>query len=395
MHIIALASYPSSFRGGQELSLLEVCRSLHHRGHQISLLYLNEGDLLPQYREFCSDVMGIHSYKVLRKKELFYFLSDLWRIPHSKESIVYSNQYHDCVMGYALKELRNIPLICHLRTPAPKDDLASDWQLRISLKGVNRFISVSHQTQLDWVKWGVDPSRIEVVHNGSNLNRFKPTEDISRIRQEWNIPTTAKVVSYVGRLDGVKGVETLIQAIALLPLESVNVRLLIAGQPVGQGDTKERDTYLRSLHNLPIALGIEDRVQFLGHVFDTLSLYQLSDVTVLPSLYNEPFARAVIESMACGTPVVGSRIGGTLEVLTGEFERLLFEPGNPQELATLLNTVLNWRTTEPDLGTRCHQHIMSGFTIEHTVGQIEQIMLDTRASSRSRKRLSQDDPRLN
>ncbi len=374
MHIIALASEPNSSKGGQERSLLDVCRSLHQRGHGVSLLYLKEGDLLEQYREFCTHVVQVHAYKVLRKKDLFRFIQDYLSVPKVKDAVVYSNQYYDCVMGYALARSRNIPLICHIRTPAPKQLDRSDWQQSISLNGIDQFITVSGQIKTDLIKLGFQEDRINVVHNGTNIERFKPAENFAQLRAEWEIPLDAKVFSYVGRLDQVKGVECLIKAFSLLFQQTRNVKLLIAGEPVVQKNSQGQD-YWRSLQHLPKDLGIEDQVSFLGQVSNTVSLYQVSDISVLPSIYAEPFARSVIESMACGTPVVGSRTGGTPEALTGEFEAMLFEPNNEQDLFKKMDQVLNWRANDPTLGNRCREHIVKNFTLEQAINQIEAVML--------------------
>jgi hypothetical protein len=104
LHIIALENEPSSFRGGQELSLLNVCQGLYERGHTISLLYLKEGNLLEQYQEFCKEVFKIDGYMLDRKRmlKIFKFWGDVSKIPVEENSIVYSNRYHDLFFGYML-----------------------------------------------------------------------------------------------------------------------------------------------------------------------------------------------------------------------------------------------------------------------------------------------------
>lgn len=92
-----------------------------------------------------------------------------------------------------------------------------------------------------------------------------------------------------------------------------NSRLLIAGKPVVQGED-----YQKSLEQLSTELGIENQVAFLGHVSNATSVYCVSDDTVLPSKWSEPFRLVIVESMACGTAVVASRIGGISEILTGD-----------------------------------------------------------------------------
>ncbi len=164
--------------------------------------------------------------------------------------------------------------------------------------------------------------------------------------------------------------ETLIKAFALLAKTGNSARLLIAGKPVTQGEE-----YKKSLEQLVTDLGIEKDVDFLGYVADTTFVYQTSDATVLPSLWSEPFGRTVIESMACGTPVVASRTGGIPEILTGEFQSSLFETGNEQYLADTLNRIINWRDKDPQLGERCREHVLSKFTLDKMVDGIEKVLL--------------------
>jgi len=74
---------------------------------------------------------------------------------------------------------------------------------------------------------------------------------------------------------------------------------------------------------------------------------QISEVSVLPSVWSEPFGRT-IESMACGTPVVASKTGGIPEILTGEFQNGLLSL-KMRDLANTLNHKMNWRNVDPHL----------------------------------------------
>jgi glycosyltransferase involved in cell wall biosynthesis len=144
---------------------------------------------------------------------------------------------------------------------------------------------------------------------------------------------------------------------------------LVAGKSLFQGDD-----YRKSLEQLATELGIESYINFLGHITNTTSLFQVSDVTVLPSLWSEPFPRSIIESMACGTPVVASRIGGIPESLTGEFQNGLSEPGNEQGLSETLNQIMNWRDKDPLLGERCREYAVSKFSIDTMVDGVENVL---------------------
>jgi glycosyltransferase involved in cell wall biosynthesis len=397
MHIIVLEKYPSSRRGGQEIMLLDICKGLARRGHTISLLYTQPENLLEQYQEFCTCILKVNRFTIFRPEHVFSFLTDIWKssqkIPQLENNIVLSNQFQDTPFAYALSLFKNIPLVCYLHLPPPTKLITWQWniglkdlkkiialanigfQWSIGLKSVKHFIAVSNHTKFFWVKSGYEENIIDVVHNGIDLEIYKPSDDISLIRKEWNISENIRVISYIGRLDRVKGLETLIKAFALLLKSGANARLLIAGQPVIQGED-----YKKSLEKLSKDLGIENYLEFLGHVSNTTSMYQVSDVTVLPSLWAEPFGRVIVESMACGTPVVASRVGGIPEILTGEFQSGLFEPGNERDLADILSQFMNWRDKNPQLGERCREHIVSKFSLDKMVDDFEKV-LERRFSS--------------
>lgn len=213
------------------------------------------------------------------------------------------------------------------------------------------------------------------MYNGINPEIFKPLRKFSEIRKQWNIAKHARVISYVGRLDKEKGIETIIKAFALLLQSGISTKLLIAGKPLSHFSPEEGEKYEKSLKHLTTDLGIEKHVHFLGQVADVISIYQGSDVTLLPSIWSEPFGRVIIESMACGTPAVASRTGGIPEILTGEFQAMLFEPGNEHDLLNTLNRMIDWRDRDNQLGERCRQHVIDNFTLDKMVDGVEKILL--------------------
>jgi glycosyltransferase involved in cell wall biosynthesis len=383
MHLIALEQEPTSLRGGQELNLFEIARGLVNRGHRVSLLYEREGNLLDPYREFCQDVIKIDTFGFDRRKleDILKFVRSLiqiGRIPAYQDSLVFCNAYHSAVFGYALSSLKNLPFICYFQIP-PCD---FNRQRRIALNGVDRFVAVSHQTKLEWVKFGLAADRICVVQNGTDPNKFKPVEDFAALRREWGFSEDDRILSYVGRIDHSKGIESLIKALGILNQQGLNPQLLLAGKPVVHYDPEKGKEcpeagmkYQRSLEQLAIDLGVGNQVKFLGLLKNPAALYQVSDVNVLCSIWPEPFARVILESMACGTPIVGSRTGGTIEALTGEFERGLFTPNDEKDLARCLSEIMNWRQQDPQLSERYRQHILEHFSLEKLVENFEKVLL--------------------
>ncbi len=373
MHIILLEANPSDI-GGKERSALDVCRGLSQRGHRVSLFYAQEGNFLEEYQQFCDHLVKVNQpfkvdYSTPVTIKLFRnFFGEAFKFRKNPGDVVYINQYHDGIFATALGLVKTIPVVCHLRHPQPQI-LYKRWM--IALKFIRQFIAVSEQTQSEWANLGFRKDKIAVVYNGINPNLFLPTPDFFLSRKNWKITQDSKIISYLGRLDREKGLETLIKACALLSSNYTNFRLLIAGKPCF-----ETSQYQRDLVDLAKDLGIKESVEFLGHLNNQIPLYQVSDVTVLPSRVSEPFGRAIIESMSCGIPALGSRIGGIPEILTGEFKGCLFEPDNEQDLSDKLASIIHWREDDPQLGQRCRHHVMDRFTLDNVIDGVEQVLLN-------------------
>jgi len=366
MNIIAFASYLSSKRGGLEHSLFDVCQALAERGHKITLVYEEEGDQLEKYQQFCDELIKVTSYRFNAR-----FLNDISRIARLQSNIIYSNQYNNFFFGRILSQLSGIPLVCHLRLHASTEDSSlKRIKQSLTLSGISHYIAISEAVKTDWCdRLNIPRDKVSVVFNGIEPGRFAIPDDISDLRRAWGLSPEERVISYVGRLESEKGIETLIRAFALLRQSSLPAKLLIAGKSLFSGED-----YASHLERLADSLGIIDDVKFLGHISNTQSLYQISDVNVLPSLWLEAFGRVIIEAMACGTPAIGSHSGGIPEILTGGFSDWLFTPGDELDLYTKLKTVIHWREADPTLPQRCRQHVVTNFSLDQTINGIEAVL---------------------
>jgi len=375
MHIIVLEKYPSSQRGGQERSLVDVTRQLAQRGHRITLIYGSSGDLLPQYEAFCDRMIPVRDFAILRSwQSLLWFVVDLWTVLHqlraesqvglqAESTIVYINQPYDVPFAAALSWLKNVPLVCHLRLPSPVD---FGFQRRLTIGRVKQLISVSAANRQGWISQVKAP--IAVVHNGVMPDRFVRQTSLLDLRSAWQIPEGDRVICYVGRLDRMKGLGTLCSAFAKILETHPQSQLLIAGKPL-----QDEVCYQTELEKLCIELGLDDRVRFLGHIDQAIEVFHLSDVSVVPSQWAEPCARAIIESLMAATPVVASGVGGNVELLTGEFSSGLFTARDVDDLAQTLRSRLNWRQDDPTLGDRTQDYAKQRFHLDDKVDAIEQI----------------------
>lgn len=386
MKIIAIETDPSSVLGGKHLSFFEVCRSLSGRGHNISVLYVNPGDLLPEYQQFCSQVIRVKYHRIDKQKIIssgWNFLKSFGKVlaqikPHRNEKpIIYIDNYYCCFLALCLSKVLGVPAIFHIRLNLGTEVIFHQQDIW-SIRQMTRFITISQQTKEDWAtRFNLNLEKIKVIYNGTNLELFQPSQQREVIQQKLQIEPGTKIISYVGRFDIQKGIETLLRGFALLNQQIADpVVLLLVGKPMAFRTPEEGANYQQLLQQLAIDLGIENQVRFLPYrpIAETVSIYQVSDVTVLPSLYQEPFGRVIIESMACGTPVVASRMGGIPEILTGEFASGLFQAGDHQDLADKLAYLLNWLEQDSQLGIRCREFVQSRFSLENTIDEIEDFL---------------------
>jgi len=155
--------------------------------------------------------------------------------------------------------------------------------------------------------YGAHPDRVSIIPCGIDLDLFQPM-DRQKARSELGLGNS-KILLFAGRIQPFKGIDILVRAMARLP-DSGETRLLIVG-----GDSKSADM-LASLSSLAGELGIEDKVTFLGTVgHGRMPLfYSAADVCVVPS-YHESFGLVALEALACGIPVVASRVGGLATII--------------------------------------------------------------------------------
>jgi D-inositol-3-phosphate glycosyltransferase len=170
------------------------------------------------------------------------------------------------------------------------------------------------------------------------------------------VPEEHRLILFVGRIEPLKGVDTLLRALALLAqrhsewLPELNVAI-IGGDP-SQGQQAENAEMAR-LHALRAELGIRDLVTFLGAKDqDTLHYYYSgAEVVVVPSHY-ESFGMVALEAMACGTPVIASEVGGLAFVVRDGATGFHVPQRDPEALAAKIELLLSDPVLRMRLGRR-------------------------------------------
>lgn len=217
--------------------------------------------------------------------------------------------------------------------------------------GADHFIAVTGRAKEALVLEGVPEERIDVVPMGIDISRFSPSESAGLdYRRRLNIDISEIVVLFIGRLVWEKGVIDLIHAAGRVlrdeELNSVPIRFLLAGN--GQE--------IKPLRERAERLGISDRVIFLENTpyQDIHKLHNTADIFVLPSIstrtWQEQFGMVLIESMACGKPVISTYSGSIPEVVGDA--GILVQPNDHMSLYLSIKRLLSDKSLRYDLAKK-------------------------------------------
>jgi len=175
-------------------------------------------------------------------------------------------------------------------------------------------IANSQMVKNDIVRnYSISPDKITVIYNGVDTDRFKLAGDEKKktLRDSYQI-TEDNIILFIGADFKRKGVSSLLKAFSLMDLK--NTRLIIAGRPT-------KNVYV----SMAKKLGIDKKVTFWGTEKEVENLYAISDVFVLPTIY-DPFSNATLEAMASGLPVITTQHNGVSEIIEEGIQGFIVDP---------------------------------------------------------------------
>jgi polysaccharide biosynthesis protein PelF len=202
---------------------------------------------------------------------------------------------------------------------------------------------------------GADLTRVRTVYNGVDPAGF------AAIDGEPAVPT----ISWVGRIDPVKDLETLLEAFSLVHEQMPEARLRMFGSaPPGQ------EGYLSRCRALAARLGLAEAATFEGRVDQIRDAYEAGQVVVLCSI-SEGFPYTLIEAMTCGRPCVATDVGGVTEALSDT--GVVVPAGSPDDLARACLTLLRDRPLRERLGAAARTRALELFTVDRSIRAFDEI----------------------
>ncbi len=352
-HSCPLGKLGAKDTGGMSVYVRELARELGKRGHLVDVYTRTHDSEHEQIMELGENARLIHlragEDEQIHKLAVYLHLPDFacnlesFRKHNQLQyDLVFSHYWLSTWVGNFLQSWWNVPHMAMFHTlGAIKNAIGigeDEPELRVEterylIKNCHRIIATTEKEREDIVfHYGANPENISVIPCGVNLSLFR-TMDREMAKEQLGLDGK-RCILYVGRLDVLKGIDRLLNAMAYIK-NGHNLKLIVIG---GDGDSQ----YDVELQRLSRKLQIQDLINFQGMVVqeELPRFYNAADVVVIPSYY-ESFGLVALESLACGTPVVTTRVGGAESVIKQGETGYVVASNDPHILAEKIMLVLS------------------------------------------------------
>src|SRR4030043_559178 len=324
--------YPPALVGGLGTYAEYITREFVSMGHDVTVFTLNPGNLKTReilkgvevhrplianasnvFPMFVTDDLKKWGTNIRTRNNIFIhntlsatkFINSMLKKERCHYDVVCVHDWLSSIAGLMVKNETKTPVVFHVhstewgRAGGPGSEVVSHLEWATSQK-VDKIITVSHAMHEDLSRHGWPNSKISVVWNGVDPERYDPAnctfEDVETIRRRYGIAPDEKMILFLGRLTWVKGVTNLVQAMPLILEDYPRTKLVILGKGEQQNDIIE------TAKRLEISDKVACKFEFVQED-ERILHYAASDVCIFPSTY-EPFGIVSLEAMSMAKPIV-------------------------------------------------------------------------------------------
>lgn len=341
---ILYISNQDSFKGGAPRSLFEIITNVDRRKIMPFFASIHDGELAKQIKKLDVKFHKIpNGYKFHPLLTTPSFCSLVNFINEQSIDLIHNNQCGDAFYSWMPAKFTKTPMIIHHRDPSFYR--SSKFLLNIAEKNI-AISSWQNEHNLD--------NKGIVIHNAIDVTKFSTHK---RSDSKYGTTNNNIVIGLIGRITYDKAQDVFIIAAAKVLKKHQNVHFLI----VGDDTDKYYSQYIHTLKNLVSDLNLEKKVSFTGYVPNGYEILPYFDVSVVPSR-REPFGRTIIESMACGKPVVATNVWGALDIVTPE-TGILIPPDDPKALANSIVKLIELPELRMEMGKAGRKRAEEHFSI--------------------------------
>ena len=383
---------PDSF-GGAGISTYDLAVAMEQKGHEVFVITTCrskgdagkfESDGLTVFKITVNYSHRLRSYKSLYNRQAIFQLEEL--LQKIRPDIVHINNIHSYLSYYSVKlskryagkvvfTARDTMSVTYgkLCTKRYLEDLndkvywydnlkqaKKGWNplrnmiIRSCLRSADERVAISKTLRHALVQNGID--NVKVVHNGIDPSGWSTDNgQLAAFIARYDLQGK-KVLLFSGRLSGQKGGEQAIRALQKISVQLPNTILLVAGIV---------DEYAKIMQKLAGNLGVDGSVVFTGWLErkDIKLAYQAADIVLMPSLYLDAFGRVNIEAMAAKKPVIGTKYGGTKEIVEDGQTGYIVDPRDSEEIAVKAVELLENEGKAREFGENGYRRVLSHFNL--------------------------------
>lgn len=343
LHIVGDSKF-----GGGSVVILRLAQKAKELGWEVDILTTD-----PVFQNILkeNDIRTVNLEVIWRNIRILRDIKGLYRLykflRNNRYDIVHTHTSKAGFIGRLAAKLAGIPIIIHtahgfafhedsnflvLHFIVLLEKIASHW--------CDKIVTVSNFHKEWALKLGIgNVNKVVAIPNGIPFGRVIPTRSWAEMRKDLGLSNNEFVILSIGRLAPQKGLEFLIRAIPFLDKKLNNYKVLI----VGDGPLRD---YLKDLSK---KLDVEDKIIFLGFKADIGDILNISDVVVLPSLW-EGLSIALLEAMAAGKPIITTAIESNKEVIQHGYSGMLVPKKDPIALADAVYEIFKNREFSSKLG---------------------------------------------
>lgn len=285
----------------------------------------------------------------------------------TKCTLVHSHGYKADIISLITSRILKIPIITTIHGWT-KEDFKVRLYEKIQAffwRFFDLILCVSESYMHQALKLGIEKNKLILLHNGIVISDYQ-IDDSDKIKQsfinEHGIPKDNFIVGIIGRLSIEKGHKYFLEAACEVLQQNAHVSFVIIGDGI------ERNNIEHFIMNSPYKANF----YVLGHVYDMKKAYAALDAVVIASL-REGLPNVLLEAMACGKPIVATKVGGIPEVVTNNQNGFLVPPEDSMGLANAMAALIQDQNTRERFVAEAKRTILARFSFEHRMKRITDI----------------------
>lgn len=369
---------PKSFGGAGIVASIQA-DELKRRGHEVIVfsIYDDKDKINPRFRSYLS----LYNIKTIKKIKniLNDFKPDIVHAHNIHEHISYASLYyakksgakvfitlHDAMSVYYGKVPQSyinsdkpISLIETFKTFGFRVNPFRNIIIKFLFKKLDKIFVVSESLARFLSNNGI--KNTVVMHNGINTNKWRVPDIVrNEYKKSLGLDNNTKVIMIAGRLNNMKGARVSLKMFSEVLKKYRNVVLLIVGNKPEQNN---------EFNSLIKQLNISDKIVFTGWVrYENMpTIYSISDIVIVPSLYLDPFPTINLEAMASKKPVIGTKFGGTPEIIRNGNNGYIVDPNNIEIFKNKVLDLLNDEQLSINMGKRGYEIVNDEFSLDKKI----------------------------